>query len=169
LSRTLNQQMGDAHEADIAGWIAGSQTKGSGNQWHNQGDAKNNERKIPFPITADGKSTLAKSIGVSLFMWRKIVEQTFGQIPTLFLRFYRDESLRIVEEDLVVLRARDFMEILQAARNWEGMQNGLKDLLLKGETYTSYSLAEQEQHPLLKVSLPAPDGVCGVGGCDCCR
>jgi hypothetical protein len=142
VSRTLNQRMGDAHEADIAEWIAGSQTKGSGNQWHNQGDAKNNERQTPFPITADGKSTLGKSIAVSISMWKKIVEQTFGQIPTLFLRFYRDESLRIVEEDLVVLRARDFMEILQAARRG--------------------ALIEEEQRfPLLEIE-PSD-------GCSCCR
>lgn len=143
MSRTLNQQMADSHEADIAEWIAGSQTKGSGNQWHNQGDAKNNERKLPFPVTADGKSTLGKSIGVSLGMWRKIVEQTFGQIPTLFLRFYRDESLRIVEEDLVVLRARDFVEILEAAR-----LGALKE-------------EELRRFPLLEIE-PSD-------GCSCCR
>jgi hypothetical protein len=171
VSRTLNQRMADAHEADMAEDIAGSLTGGSGNQWHRQGDARNNEREVPFPITGDCKATLGKSISVTLFMWRKIVEQTFGQIPTLWLRWYKDEGLRTIEEDLVVLRRRDFKEILDAARDWEGMQNGLKDFILKGEDWTSYSIAEQEKelHPLLEVTLPAPDGVCGVGGCDCCR
>lgn len=167
MSRTLFQRMADAHEADIAEDIVGTIQKGSGNQWHNQGDAKNNEREVPFPITADGKSTLGKSIGLSLSMWRKVVEQTFGQIPTLWLRWYKDESLREIEEDLVVIRRRDFKEILEAARNWEGMQNSLRDLVLKGETYTAYSLSEQEKemHPLLEVSVPEP----GCGGCTCCR
>lgn len=143
MSRTLNQRMADAHEADIAEDIAGSLTKGSGNQWHNQGDAKNNERETPFPITADGKSTLGKSIAVSLTMWRKIVEQTFGQIPTLWLRFYKDESLREIEEDLVVIRRRDFNEILQAAR-----RGTLKE-------------DEERQFPLLEIE-PSD-------GCSCCR
>jgi hypothetical protein len=135
--------MGDAHEADIAEWIGGSQQKASGSQWHNQGDAKNNERKVPFPITADGKSTLGKSIGVSLFMWRKIVEQTFGQIPTLFLRFYKDESLRTVVQDLVVLDRRDFVEILEAARQWEQQREQLIEIVKK-DVLSAYSIAEHD-------------------------
>lgn len=152
MTRTLNQRMADSHERDIAEWIGGSQTKASGSQWHAQGDAKNNERKVPFPITADGKSTLGRSISVTQFMWRKIVEQTFGQIPTLFLRFYRDESLRIVEEDLVVLRSREFMEILEAARKWR-----------EHNDQHIQAMAERARHPLLEAKIEPSTG------CDCCR
>lgn len=169
MSRTINQQMADAHEADIAEWTEGTLQKGSGNQWHRQGDTKNGEHLVPYPVTSDGKSTLGKSIAVSREMWRKLIEQTFNQDPVLFLRFYKDESLRTVDLDLAVVDARFLRQLLEDARKWEGMQQQLKDFILKGEDWTSYSIAEQERHPRLKVPLPAPDGVCGVGGCDCCR
>lgn len=117
MTRTHNQQMSDAHEANIAEWIGGVQHKGSGNQWSSQMDASNDER-TPYALAADGKATLGKGISVTREMWRKAVEQTFGKIPTLWLRFYKDESLRTVEQDLVVLDRRDFVEILEAARTY---------------------------------------------------
>jgi hypothetical protein len=125
MGRTVNQQMGDSHEADIAEWIQGSLQKGSGNQWHRQGDAKNGEYLTPYPITADGKSTLGQSISVSRTMWRKIVEQTFGQSPAIFLRFYKDDRLREVEIDLAVVNAQTFSEILADARQWQSFQDSL--------------------------------------------
>lgn len=117
--------MGDAHEADIAEWTKGSLQKASGSQWHAQGDTKNHEILTPYPITGDGKSTLGKSISVSLSMWRKIREQTFGQIPAIFLRFYKDDRLREVEADLTVLDSQTFSEILADARKWQELQAGL--------------------------------------------
>lgn len=124
--RTQNQQMADSHEADIAEWIGGRQTKGSGNQWHSQMDAKNGINKVPFPIAGDGKATLSKSVGVSREMWRKAEEQSFGEIPALFLRFYRDQTLRTVDQDLVVLSVDDFVRILESARKWETQQSQLR-------------------------------------------
>jgi hypothetical protein len=116
MSRTLNQQMADAHEADIAEWIGGAQHKGSGNQWSRQMDASNGEKLVPFPLAGDGKATLGKSISITRDMWLKAVAQTFNKIPTIWLRFYRDESLREVSTDLVVIERREFLEILEKAR-----------------------------------------------------
>jgi hypothetical protein len=123
--RTLNQKMGDAHEADIAEWIEGALQKASGSQWHRQGDAKNGEFMVPYPITADGKSTLGDSIGISRKMWGKLVGQTFNQNPAIFLRFYADEGLRKVEADLAVIRAGFFTEILKDARQWREFEDNL--------------------------------------------
>lgn len=117
MTRTLNQQMADIHEAEIAEWIGGRQTKGSGNQWHAQMDAKNGIHKTPFPIAGDGKATLGKSIGISREMWNKAKDQSFGEIPALFLRWYQ-VGLRSVEQDLVALSVDDFVRILEAARKW---------------------------------------------------
>jgi hypothetical protein len=111
--------MADLHEQDMAEDIKGIKTKGSGNQWHAQMDAKNGVHKVPFPIAGDGKATLGKSIGVSREMWKKATEQCFGEIPTLWLRWYRDETLRAVDLDLVVLERGDFVRLLEAARKWE--------------------------------------------------
>jgi hypothetical protein len=170
--------MADRHEADIAEWIGGRQQKGSGNQWHGQMDVVNDER-LPYALAADGKSTLGKGISVTLEMWRKAVEQTFSKIPTLWLRFYKDETLRAVERDLVVLDRRDFVEILEAARNWETVRQEIghegvleaedvfknlhrtRDEILddsreSGRTFSGWTPGlriEQEPH----------------NGCDCCR
>lgn len=122
MPRTLNQRMADAHEADIAEWTQGALQKGSGNQWQNQGDTKNGEFLVPFPITSDGKSTLARSVSVTRAMWSKIVSQTFNQIPAIFLRFYKDDTLRQADLDLVVMEAQTFAEILRAARKWEELK-----------------------------------------------
>lgn len=130
MPRTHNQQMADIHERDIAEWIEGSQTKASGSQWHAQMDAKNGINKVPFPIAGDGKATLGKSIGVSLSMWFKAKEQTFGEITTLFLRWYRDQSLRTVDLDLVVLSADDFKRILSSARSWEKHVEKITELVM---------------------------------------
>lgn len=133
MSRTLNQQMGDLHEADIAEWIGGSQTKGSGNQWHNQMDAKNGTRKVPFPIAGDGKSTLGKSLSDTRELWKKFEDQSFGEIPVHFKRFYADQTLRRVDRDLVTLRVDDFVRLLEAARKWVHQENEKEARLVEFE------------------------------------
>jgi hypothetical protein len=132
--RTKNQQMGDAHEADIATWIEGAQTKASGSQWHNQMDAKNG-LKMPFPIAADGKSTLGKSIGITRELWAKFREQTFGEIPVMFQRWYRSVDLRTVDLDLITMEVGDFLPILVAARKWEEHQRAAEVSLTRLEKY----------------------------------
>lgn len=176
MTRTFRQQMSDAHEADIAEWIGGRQQKASGSQWHAQMDVINDER-TPYALAADGKATMKESVSVSLSMWRKAVEQTFGKIPTLWLRFYKDESLREVDLDLVVIERREFLEILEAARNWEGVRQeiGYEGVLeaevvvkmLRGDGGTSAEKAIGE------LSALNPSGSFRVmecsSGCDCCR
>lgn len=149
MSRTLSQQMGDAHERDIAEWIGGKQQKGSGNQWHAQMDVVNDER-APFPLAADGKATLGKSISITREMWRKAVEQTFSKIPTLWLRWYKDESLRVVDLDLVAINRSDFLELLDAARKWKDHNN--RHIL---------EMAKLAAQPRVEIKTEP--------GCDCCR
>jgi len=139
--------MGDRHEADIAEWIGGVQQKASGSQWQAQMDAVNGEKSTPFPLAADGKSTMKSSMSVTLDMWKKAVEQTFGKIPTVWLRWYRDENLREVELDLVVIGRRDFVEILEAARSWKKHQE----------------LAEIIQNKKIELEIKPSSG------CSCCR
>jgi hypothetical protein len=175
MTRTLNQQMGDIHEADIPEWIGGQPQKASGSQWHAQGDAKNGEHLTPFPVTADGKSTLGKSIAVSRDMWRKIVEQTFNQDPALFLRFYKDESLRQVDIDLAVIAVRFFRELLEAARKWSVIEQEIlwPGVLTAEDVLELLEAAKQrklDQLPLLS-SLDEVRGMSESArhGCDCCR
>lgn len=112
---SLNKKMGDAHEAFLCALFDGTQSRGSGNQWANPMDGRQNRFQQAYAFAWDGKSTLGGSIGVTRAMWRKAREQAHGERPMLGLRFYDDESLKRVEADLVVLSAHDMAEVLEAA------------------------------------------------------
>lgn len=118
---SLNKRMGDNHEEFLAGLLGGSQTRGSGNQWQNPMDGRTSRKHLGFAFAWDGKSTLGKSIGVTLSMWRKAREQAGGERPMLGLRFYKSEALD-VSFDLVVLNAHDFEEVLAAANKWTAQE-----------------------------------------------
>ena len=115
------RRMNDAHEDWLVDLPGARKTKGSGNQWHNPMDGRHNSLTQHYAFAWDGKSTLGKSIGVTLEMWDKARVQAGGERPLLPLRFYADERLR-VRLDLVVLSAEDFAEILDAARKYEDMR-----------------------------------------------
>lgn len=111
------REMSDAHEARLAQAFAGSVQPGSGNQWHHQGDIRN-AHDMPFAFCADGKSTIGKSISVTLEMIAKIIEQAAGERPAFGLRFYGSGDVNDVTHDLVLLWLSDFEEMLPAARSW---------------------------------------------------
>lgn len=171
MPRTLKQRMADAHEADMADLIDGKVQKGSGNQWHAQGDLKNGEHLVAYPITGEGKATLGKGHTITREMWGKLVEQTFSQNPALFLRWYRDESLRQVDIDLAVTSVSLFSLILRDARKWQAIEDeffpadagrpGIADL----EEVLQILRAGREAlaHPVQYVRVPVEVG------CDCCR
>lgn len=158
MTRTSSQQMADAHEDDMAEWIDGGRTKGSGNQWHAQMDAVNGTRDTVIPLAGDGKATRAKSISVTREMWAKAVEQA-GPVrqPFLALRWYADEpNMLRVEQDLVAISPELFRRLLHGARQWEEQQ-AVEDA----------ALGDFEQALL---DLEVVDGVpCEATGCDCCR
>lgn len=112
---SLNHRMAQKHEAFLADLFDGRQTRGSGSQWRDQTDGRNNRMTTPYAFAWDGKATLGKSIGVSREMWTKVVEQSGGERPMLPLRFYANERLD-VDLDLVVVSAYDLSELIAAAR-----------------------------------------------------
>ncbi len=185
MPRTLNQRMSDAHEADIAEWTGGRRQKASGSQWQNQGDTKNGEFLVPFPITSDGKSTLARSVSVTRSMWQKIVEQTFNQIPAIFLRFYKDDTLRQADLDLVVLEAQTFAEILHYARKWREFEEHPQTIVDGEHLYLSTGCLHgnhaycQNKEGQAGPKVPGECKHCSAGcicpchgettGCECCR
>jgi hypothetical protein len=160
VSRTMVQKMSDSHEMWVKDQIQGGLTKGSGSQWHAQLDAKNGTRDIPFPIGAEAKATLGKSLSITRDLWDKIREQCFGEIPTWWGRFYRDENLHIVDLDLVAMEAEDFRKILDAARKWSAIEDevGHEGVLAPGDVIAIMRKGRDQQAP------------CGPSqGCDCCR
>lgn len=116
MARTT-RQMSDVHEEFLAKLFDGKRTVGSGNQFHDQADVRNDVRRQFHAYAVDGKSTFASSISVTRAMWGKLVEQAHDLAPALALRFYDDETLRR-SLDLVVVEANDFQELLLDARDW---------------------------------------------------
>lgn len=125
-TKPTTRQMSDAHEKFLAELFQGRVAISSGNQAKDPMDGRNKRYDQPFALAWDGKSTLGESVGVTKAMWNKAVLQSHGEIPVLALRWYEDYRLR-AEQDLVVLSAHDFAEILEAARKWASVEKGLKD------------------------------------------
>ena len=113
--RGTTRDLSDKHEKYLVEVLGGRMTRGSGNQWHNQMDGRHDHRREEMALAWDAKSTLGKSIGVSLEMWRKAQEQSHGERPCLPLRFYLNERLTEVV-DLVVLSLDDLVELLDRSR-----------------------------------------------------
>ena len=123
---SLNKDMGDTHEEFLSALFEGRQTKGSGNQWHNPMDGNTSRMHCEYAFSWDGKSTLGKSIGVSLTMWDKARQQAGGNRPMLGLRFYANEKLQPVR-DLVVLDAHHAAEVIEAANTLAAVKAWCKE------------------------------------------
>lgn len=114
--KPTTRDMSDSHENFLAQIFEGRKSRGSGNQFNDQMDGRNRFHETAFPLAWDGKSTLGKSVGVTMEMWEKAVEQAGAEIPVLALRFYTNDRLTAVGADLVTLSIHDFVEILDSAR-----------------------------------------------------
>lgn len=123
MSGLTTRKMSDAHETWLSSLLEGRMTKGSGNQWHNPMDGRHSSMHQHYAFAWDGKSTLGKSIGVSLNMWEKAREQASPEMPLLPLRFYATERLDVAL-DLVVLKATTFADILADANAWQAAKEG---------------------------------------------
>lgn len=108
---SLNRRMSDAHEKHLVEVLGGRRTRGSGNQFHNPADGRNNRYNDVVAFAWDGKSTRGQSIAVSRSMWAKIQEQSHGERPMLPLRFYDSDRLQ-VGLDLVVITLDDCAEMI---------------------------------------------------------
>lgn len=117
LDNITTRRMSTLHEQHLADLFDGRMTRGSGSSWVDQTDGKHRiDSDRAYPFAWDGKSTLGKSIGVSLAMWTKLNEQTSpGKFPMLPLRFYADHRLQRVAADLVCIDATLMSEILEDA------------------------------------------------------
>lgn len=109
------------HEEHLVETLGGRMTRGSGNQWRDQTDGKHDDDEF-YQFAWDGKATLAASTSVSLSIWRKLVEQAEHRLPMLPLRFYADERLTRVHEDLVVVRLEDLADILADANAYRAQE-----------------------------------------------
>jgi hypothetical protein len=106
--------MSERHEKHLVNVLGGRMTKGSGSTFADQGDGKQDYRSGQYVFCWDGKSTMAKSISVSIDMWEKIEEQAHWARPAIPLRFYSDRR-GINTLDLVVCSLTDFADMQTAA------------------------------------------------------
>lgn len=128
MTQSLNVDMGRAHENHFVEVLNMRQPRGSGNQWRDPIDGRHNRLDTEWAFASDGKSTLKKSISISLEMWKKCVEQAGGERPSMPLRIYADASLK-VEVDLIAVDLLDFAEMREAALKWEQAKPLLKEIV----------------------------------------
>jgi cell division protein ZapA (FtsZ GTPase activity inhibitor) len=121
LSAATTQRMGELHEEYLAEINGGRKSKSSGNQWDDPGDGRNHHDD-PFNFCWDGKSTLSKSLSVTLDMIGKIREQAGGERPELGLRWYGTGDLTKVLEDWIAVPGPDFQEMKLAAGDAEELR-----------------------------------------------
>lgn len=110
------RKLSDKHEVYLAELLGGRRTKGSGNQFADQMDGKNDRHSQAHALAWDGKATRGKSVGVTRDMWAKAVEQSHGLTTVLALRWYSPGNALRPELDLIVTQADDFAELLADAR-----------------------------------------------------
>lgn len=123
--RGTTRNMSDAHEIALVDALGGRRTRGSGNQPANPMDGRHNRYTDDLAFAWDGKSTLGKSIGVTLEMIRKARDQALGERPMLALRWYATERLAVAE-DWVAVTLDDFQELLHGARQARLMREFLE-------------------------------------------
>ncbi len=92
----------EAKEISDSKSFQGRRVRGSGNQWSNPGDFKN-ETKL-----GDSKQTEKKSYSISLKTWQKLSDEALFsfRIPIL--------SLKIKETELIVMDKTDFLKLLNS-------------------------------------------------------
>ncbi len=112
---SLAKKMGDKHDAHIAEVYGLRQTRGSGNQYRDQTDARGHRMAEAVAFAMDGKSTRARSISIKLDDLEKVTEQAYGERPGLPIRFYGNDRLTEFV-DWVVLREDDLLELLDRSR-----------------------------------------------------
>lgn len=115
MTRTT-REMSDKHEQFLAEVIQGRICRGSGNQFNNQMDVRNDGRLCSFALAVDGKSTFGKSITIDLDMIQKAYDQAHDLDAAIGLRWYHDETLRNTT-DWVAVPAEFLQGLLAVARN----------------------------------------------------
>lgn len=115
--KRTTREMSDAHEDFLAILIDGRRTPGSGNQFNNQMDVRNDARRQHHAFAADGKATLSRSMSVTCAMLTKAREQAHNEAPMIALRWYADETLRKTD-DWIMIEAEHFAMLLHDAREY---------------------------------------------------
>src|SRR4028118_449738 len=82
------REMSARREDHLVALLGGRRTRNSGATFRDQMDGRHDHRSQGYTLAWDGKSTLGKSMTVSLAMWEKAKEQAHYNEPIMPLRFY---------------------------------------------------------------------------------
>lgn len=110
----IRHKMSKKHETDIAEWLEGLKSPGSGNTANRPMDGRTDRKEQEFAFAWDCKCTFSEGISVTKSMWKKAREQSLGERTLLPLRFYDNERF-VGYTDLVVLDLNDFIELSERA------------------------------------------------------
>ena len=111
----LNHRDVGAHEEHLVEVFGGRKTPGSGNQPANPMDGRHNRYEQAVAFAWDGKSTRAKSLGITRDMLAKAREQSHGERPMIAVRFYDDDRLRNFD-DWDLIQEDDLLELWERSR-----------------------------------------------------
>lgn len=109
------RDLSDKHEDWLEEVFGGTRCPGSGNQFRNQLDLRQ-DPDIKFALGVDGKATRGKSLSITDEAWEKLEEQAHHLLPVMALRWYDPDNTLTPRRDLVVLDAAVFAWILECAR-----------------------------------------------------
>jgi hypothetical protein len=146
----IRHRMSDLHERWFTRLFAGSLHPGSGNQLANQADGHRSAYRYGLGWVWDCKSTVAKSISVTLAAWDKLTEQAGTDRPLMPLRLYLNHRLTQCV-DLVVMKPEDLIEILEMLEESERRLDGVRDRMIN-------CLPRYKDHPMVIAALAAADG-----------
>lgn len=107
----------EAHERDLQERLGLSATINSGNQFHDSGDARDNDGHSSWPLWVDGKYTAAKSYSVrrdEVDSMRHRAEM-LGKRFALAIRFFDARNPRLCA-DYMLITLEDYEEMLAKVR-----------------------------------------------------
>lgn len=130
--RIATRDMSDRQERRLAERLGGRMTRGSGNQFNDQGDGRR-KHGSPLAYCWDGKSTTGKGITVTREMWEKITRQAHWGRPMLALGFFSDERLSDFDISLILVSDDDFAEQLEEVDKAVALRERMLDLARRAD------------------------------------
>lgn len=121
------RDMSDRHEHDLLVVLGGKGTLNSGATWRDPADGHQTLEDQHYRFAWDGKSTVGKSIGVSLEMWAKAVAQSRNLDTLIPLRFYANTRLTEVAADLVVIDLDVLAQVLADANAYRALPQEVRE------------------------------------------
>jgi Holliday junction resolvase len=132
--RTKKQAMADRHENDIANYFPNLRKTSASGAKDEKGDLQPISSKEEQLFLFECKSTQKESFSITQKLWEEVAQiagvRSHKMIPALAIRFYGPTQVKTkwggyieldprdldIEEDLVVIRKSDLLELIERAK-----------------------------------------------------